>query len=70
MSNTILALRNAHVRDQGIKFYQQGHRYEIITDPKKKYTSVTTLVHNQFPKFDADAIIAKIMRSKHASAIE
>lgn len=63
-NNDVLALRNPHLRDQGIKFYKQGHRYEIATDPKKRYTSVTTLVHSQFPKFDADAIIAKIMKSK------
>ena len=62
--NDVLATRNQHIRDQSIKFYQQGHRYEITTDPKKRYTSVTTLVHSQFPKFDADAIIAKIMKSK------
>jgi hypothetical protein len=60
----ILASRNPHLRDQGIKFYRQGHRYEIATDPKKRYTSVTTLVHGQFPKFDADLIISKIMKSK------
>lgn len=63
-NNDVLASRNPHIRDQGIKFYRQGHRYEIATDPKKRYTSVTTLVHGQFPKFDADAIIAKIMKSK------
>jgi hypothetical protein len=62
--HTVLANRNPHIRDAGIKFYQRGHRYEIEQDPKKKYTSVTTLVHSQFPKFDADAIIAKIMNGK------
>ena len=64
MSKSVLSIRNQHVRDANIKFYQRGHRYEIETDPNKKYTSVTTLVHSQFPKFDADAIIAKIMKSK------
>jgi len=64
MINTVLASRNSHLRDQNIKFFERGHRYEITTDPGKRYTSVTTLVHAQFPKFDADAIIAKIMRSK------
>jgi hypothetical protein len=64
INNDVLASRNPHIRDQGIKFYRQGHRYEIATDPKKRYTSVTTLVHSQFPKFDADAIISKIMKSK------
>ena len=64
MSKSVLSSRNPHVRDANIKFYQRGHRYEIETDPNKKYTSVTTLVHSQFPKFDADAIIGKIMKSK------
>ncbi len=62
--HTVLANRNQHIRDAGIKFYQIGHRYEIETDPLKKYTSVTTLVHSQFPKFDADAIIRKIMNGR------
>jgi hypothetical protein len=62
--NTLLALRHNHPRDRNIKFFERGHRYEITTDPGKKYTSVTTLVHAQFPKFDADAVIAKIMKSK------
>lgn len=62
--NNVLALRNTHPRDKGIKFYQRGHRYEITTDPLKRYTSVTTLVHSQFPKFNADAIISKMMKSK------
>jgi len=64
MDNTVLALRNSHIRDRNIKFFERGHRYEITTDLGKKYTSVTTLVHGQFPKFDADAVIAKIMKSK------
>ena len=64
MSKSVLSSRNPHVREANIKFYQRGHRYEIETDPNKKYTSVTTLVHSQFPKFDADAIIGKIMKSK------
>ena len=62
--NTVLAKKNAHVRDQNIKFYEHGHRYEITCDPGKRYTSVTTLVHSQFPKFNADAIINKMMKSK------
>jgi hypothetical protein len=63
-TKSVLSTNFPHERDKNIKFYEQGHRYEILTDPKKRYTSVTTLVHSQFPKFDADAIIAKIMRSK------
>ena len=66
MSNdkSVLARRNVHERDLYIKFHEYGHRYEITSDPGKRYTSVTTLVHSQFPKFNADAIIDKIMKSK------
>ena len=63
-ATSVLAANFPHQRDNNIEFYSQGHRYEIRTDPRKRYTSVTTLVHKQFPKFDADAIIAKIMKSK------
>jgi len=63
-TKSVLATNFPHERDNNIEFYSQGHRYEIRTDPRKRYTSVTTLVHKQFPKFDADAIIGKIMRSK------
>jgi ATP-dependent exoDNAse (exonuclease V) beta subunit len=60
----VLENRNAHQRDSLIKFYARGHKYEIKTDPKTKYTSVTTWNHKHFPKFDADAIIANIFKSK------
>jgi PD-(D/E)XK nuclease superfamily len=62
--HTVLANRNPHIRDSNIKFYQRGHRYEIKLEPLKNYTSVTTLVHGQFPKFDADAVITKIMKGR------
>jgi ATP-dependent exoDNAse (exonuclease V) beta subunit len=62
--NTILAARNSHERDANIRFYARGHKYEILTDPKSKYTSVTTWNHSHFPKFDADAVIAGIFRGK------
>ena len=60
----ILQSRNKNERDDLIKFYAKGHKYEIITDPKTKYTSVTTWNHSHFPKFDQDAIIEKIFKSK------
>ena len=62
--NQLLKSRNPHERDSQIKFYERGHRYEILTDLKSKHTSVTTWVHKHFPKFDADAIIANIFKSK------
>jgi ATP-dependent exoDNAse (exonuclease V) beta subunit len=58
---TILSNKFSHDRDSQIKFYTLGHKYEILTDTKSKYTSVTTWIHNLFPKFDADSIIKKIM---------
>jgi hypothetical protein len=60
----ILQNRNKNERDDLIKFYAKGHKYEIITDPKTKYTSVTTWNHSHFPKFDSDAIIENIFKSK------
>jgi ATP-dependent exoDNAse (exonuclease V) beta subunit len=60
----VLKKQNSHPRDDLIKFYARGHRYEILSDPGTKYTSVTTWNHQQFPKFDADAVIAKIFKSK------
>lgn len=60
----ILQSRNKNERDDLIKFYAKGHKYEIISDPKTKYTSVTTWNHSHFPKFDQDAIIEKIFKSK------
>jgi hypothetical protein len=64
MENQILSSINKHNRDKNIKFYQRGHKYEILTDMKKKYTSVTTWIHSMFPKFDADKVIENIMKSK------
>jgi len=60
----ILKSRNKNERDDLIKFYAKGHKYEIITDPKTNYTSVTKWNHSHFPKFDQDAIIEKIFKSK------
>ena len=54
----------ADEKDKNIKFYEKDHKYEVLTDKKTKYTSVTTFVHYQFPKFDANAIIENMMKSK------
>ena len=64
MSKTILQERYSHPRDKEIKFYSRGHKYEIQCDKTSKYTSVTTWNHKHFPKFDADAVIANIFKSK------
>ena len=47
-----------------IRFYNRGHKYEISCDSYSKYTSVTTWNHKHFPKFDADAVIQNIFKSK------
>lgn len=60
----ILSVNNEDPRDQNIQFFEQGHRYHILTDPDSKYTSVTTWNHSHFPKFDADGVIAGIMKGK------
>jgi len=59
--NHTLSTQNAHSRDANIQFFEEGHRYVILTEPDVKYTSVTTWNHQHFPKFDADAIIDKMM---------
>lgn len=58
-----LAIRNAHERDQYLRFDEPTHKYTIITDLLSKYTSVTTWNHEHFPHFDADKIIKRMMSS-------
>jgi hypothetical protein len=60
----VLSVRNPHPRDSNIRFFEKGHKYEILDEPGVKYTSVTTWNHTLFPKFDADSIIATMMKSK------
>jgi ATP-dependent exoDNAse (exonuclease V) beta subunit len=62
--NPVLQSKFAHPRDRFIRFYNRGHKYEISCDPDSKYTSVTTWNHKHFPKFDADAVIENIFKSK------
>ena len=58
----ILEEKNQHPRDTHIRFEEEGHKYTVLTDPHTTYTSVTTLIHQQFPVFDADAILRNMMR--------
>jgi ATP-dependent exoDNAse (exonuclease V) beta subunit len=57
----MLALKNAHVRDQDISFQEEGHIYTIRGD--KYYKSCTTWVKSFFGKFNPDEIIDKMMAS-------
>lgn len=62
--NDVLEKYYLHEKDNNIRFYEKGHKYEVLTDKKNKYLSVTTFVHYQFPKFDANDVIDKMMKSK------
>jgi len=60
-----LADKNSHPRDKNLVFDEPTHKYTITTDPDSHYTSVTTWNHSHFPHFDADDIIAKMMKGKN-----
>ena len=55
--------KNKHQRDSSITFEEKSHIYTI--DNKRGYKSVTSLVHDCFPSFDADKIIDKMMNSRN-----
>ena len=61
----VLSLNNTHERDQNLQFFEEGHKYVILTDSESKYTSVTTWNHSHFAKFDADKIIKNMMSGKN-----
>ena len=63
-TNIVLKNYNAHERDKNIQFFEEGHKYIILSDPNSKYTSVTTWAHSHFPHFDADKIIEAMMKGK------
>ena len=60
----VLSIRNHHPRDANIRFFEEGHKYCISTDPGVNYTSVTTWNHHHFPQFDADNVIENMMKGK------
>lgn len=59
---TYLANKNRHDRDKNIKFFEDGHRY--LVNGKSGFTSTTTYIHSLFSHFDADGIIAGILKKK------
>ena len=61
---TYLAKINTHERDARIVFDEEPHLY-YIDGSTEGYTSVTTYVHSHFESFDADKIIANMMKSKN-----
>lgn len=54
----MLSQRNAHPRDSRISFVEETHAYYV--DGAKVGTSVTSLIHDVFPAFDANAMARKI----------
>lgn len=60
-----LKQRHEHDRDKYLLFEEKWHKYTITNDPKSKYTSVTKVVHAQFPKFNPDLVIKKMMAGKN-----
>ena len=63
-NNDILELYYSDPKDLNIKFYEKDHKYEVLNDKKNRYLSVTTFVHYQFPKFNADEVINNMMKSQ------
>jgi hypothetical protein len=61
---TPLAKKNAHALDQFITFDPGQHKYTFRGVQMEK--SVTELVHNQFPKFDANKVAEGLFK-KHFS---
>lgn len=62
--HNVLSSRNVHSRDKYIQFFEEGHKYVILTEPHVKYTSVTTWNHSHFPHFDADEVITNMMKGR------
>jgi ATP-dependent exoDNAse (exonuclease V) beta subunit len=57
----LLADNNRHPRDARLHFEEKEHIYTL--DGEHTCVSVTTLIHRYFPHFDADKVIAKMMRA-------
>jgi hypothetical protein len=58
-----LAVKNAHPRDTRISFEEETHTY-TIDGAKKNWTSCTGFIHGFFEEFNADEVIAKMMKSR------
>lgn len=58
-----LAVKNAHERDSRITFDEPTHTY-TIDGTKDGWVSCTGFIHGFFDVFDADAVIAKMMKSR------
>lgn len=58
-----LQKENFHPRDEHIEFEEETHTYTVKGD--SNFVSVTSFIHDFFPKFDADSIIDKMMSSSN-----
>jgi hypothetical protein len=59
-----LARKHRHERDNQIHFDEPTHVY-TINGESKGWVSCTGFLHSFFPKFDADEVIDKMMKSKN-----
>ena len=59
---TYLAKKNPHIRDEDISFEEGPHIYTVKGN-RGGYTSVTTWNHSHFSKFDANAVIDKMLKN-------
>lgn len=59
----MLSQLNHHKRDNEIIFEEKTHIYTVNGD--SDYKSVTTLIHDYFPRFDADLVISKMRSGKN-----
>ena len=65
---TYLSNKNKYERDNRIRFEDLGHSYFIDgvkCDKDKGWTSCTSLVHGQFPHFNPDLTVNRMMKSKN-----
>ena len=58
----MLSEQNKHPRDDRIHFIEETHKY-LVDGSSDGIISVTTLIHEHFPKFDAMKVL-KMMRNK------
>ncbi len=58
---SVLEIVNKHERDNNILFDEGPHTY-TLNGSSIKFTSVTTLVHQQFEQFDAERILNNIFK--------
>jgi ATP-dependent exoDNAse (exonuclease V) beta subunit len=58
----MLNVINFHKKDDDITFEEEGHIYHVHGD--NTYTSITTLIHSMFEKFDSSTIIHNMLLNK------